>query len=279
MKIVLAGTPNFSVETFEEIIKHFQVILIICQPDKHIGRKKILTPPATKLLANKYDIPVLQPNKIKDISEELSNLDFDIFLTMAYGQIIPESILKLAKLGSYNVHGSLLPKYRGAAPIQYAIMNNEKETGITFMEMVKQMDAGDIIFQSSFAIEEDDNADIVFEKMSKLSANCIVKWLNKIKNNQFKKIKQDEKNVSFCPKILPSEEKIELDSMETTLNKIRALSSSPGAYIIDPTTNKRIKIFKASKTFVKNAIKIPCSNGILYGIIYQIEGKNKVFLK
>ena len=121
MKIVLAGTPNFSVETFETIIKAFDVVALIAQPDRKIGRKQILTPPPTVELARKYNIKTYQPEKIADLYQELTTLKFDIFLTMAYGQIIPQNILSLAKIGSFNIHASLLPKYRGAAPIQYAI--------------------------------------------------------------------------------------------------------------------------------------------------------------
>lgn len=279
MKIILAGTPFFSIPTFEKIINNFEVVAIISQPDRPIGRKKVITSTPAKLLAQKYKIKLFQPNNINDIFTELSNLKFDVLLTMAYGQIIPDDILKLSRIGSFNIHASLLPKYRGASPIQYAILNGEKETGITFMEMTNKMDAGDIIFQSKLTINDDDNADLIFKKLSELAEENIINWLNDVKNNKFKKIKQNEDLVSFAPKIQPLEEKLFYDTVEKTWNKIRALSSNPGAYFLDPNNlNRRVKIFKASKTPIKNAVVIKCKDGFLYGTVYQIEGRNKISL-
>lgn len=279
MKIVLAGTPSFSVLTFEKIIQNFNVVAIISQPNKPIGRHKILSFTSTSLLANKYKIKLFQPEKIIDIEKQLKDLDFDVMITMAYGQIIPEQILKIAKIGSFNIHASLLPKYRGAAPIQFSLLNGDKETGITFMEMDKKMDAGDIIFQSSIPINDDDNADSLMQKLSLLAQEKIVGWLEKIELNNFQRSKQNENDVTFAPKIQPHQEKLMFDTVEKTYNKIRALSYKPGAYILDPNRmNKRVKIFKASKEFIKNAIEIKCTDGILYGFEYQIEGKNKVSL-
>ena len=223
MKIILAGTPNFSVETFENIIQSFEVIGLIAQPDRIVGRKQILTSPPTLELAQKYNIKIYQPEKILDIYQELSNLEFDIFLTMAYGQIIPENILLLAKIGSFNIHASLLPKYRGAAPIQYAICKGDKKTGITLIEMISKMDAGDILFQKEIDILPSDNYDSLLIKLSSLAAQNIIEWLNLIKNNKFKKISQEESLVSFAPKISKEDELLELDTIDNTINKINSL--------------------------------------------------------
>ncbi|MBD5423149.1 MAG: methionyl-tRNA formyltransferase [Mycoplasma sp.] len=277
MKILLAGTPNFSVETFKKIIENFNVVGLISQPSRPVGRKLIITDPPTITLAKQFNIKTFQPTKIDEIYEELKQMDFDILITMAYGQIIPLKILQLSKIGSYNIHASLLPKYRGAAPIQYAIANGDKESGITFMEMVQKMDAGDILFQEKINIEND-CYDSLLLKMSRISSNNIVNWIKAIKNSNFTKIKQDENLVSFSPKISKEDEKIQSGTMDDTINKIRSLSSIPGAYLFDTTLNKRIKIFKAIKSPVKNAIPIKCSDGFVYGIEYQIEGNKKVVL-
>lgn len=279
MKILLAGTPNFSVSTFTKIIENFEVVGLIAQPNKPVGRKQILTEPSTVILGKHHKLKIFQPERINDIFEELKTLDFDVLITMAYGQIIPENILKLAKKGSYNIHGSLLPKYRGAAPIQYALNNGDIETGITFMEMVTKMDAGDILFQEKIKIESDDNLDSMLEKLSTLSSKYIVDWLNKIANNDFQKKPQEESLVTFAPKITKNDEQIVFDTMDRTINKIRSLSSTPGAYIILNSNNQRMKIFKATKQVIKNAPEIKCSDGFIYAIEYQLAGKRKVFLK
>lgn len=174
MKIILAGTPEFSLKTFETIINHFDVIAIICQPDRKVGRKQILTSPPVALLAKKYQIPLYQPQKILEILPILEKLDFDLFITMAYGQIIPEVILNLAKKLPLNLHGSLLPQYRGAAPVQRAIWDGQTKTGMTLMKMDKTLDSGQIIFQAPVNIDESDTTDDLLNKLSDLSANQIV---------------------------------------------------------------------------------------------------------
>ena len=279
MKIILAGTPEFSIKTFETIINNFDVITIISQPDRKIGRKQILTSPPVAQLAKKYQIPLYQPQKILELLPVLEKLDFDLFITMAYGQIIPEVILNLAKKLPLNLHASLLPQYRGAAPVQRAIWDGQTQTGMTLMKMAKTLDSGQIIFQAPVAIDESDTTDDLLNKLSDLSANHIVKWLNEIKNNKHQMIDQDLSKVTYAAKILPADEKIELDTIEKTMRKIHALSSNPGAYWIDPKRNKRIKIFRVSKTFVANAIEINCIEGKLYATSFQIEGKSKVTLK
>ena len=284
MKILLAGTPDLSIPTFEKIIQNFEVVALITQPDKPVGRKKIITPPPAYFLAKKYNIKIFQPEKISNIYEQLKQIDFDIFLTMAYGQIIPQKILDLSKIGSFNIHASLLPKYRGASPIQYCLINGELETGITLMEMIEKMDAGDILFQTKLKIEENDNFDSLLEKISLITSQNIVDWLLKIKQNDFKKIKQNELEVTFAPKITKDDEILKLDTIEKTLNKIRGLSSNPGAYLILNTNQeqyknlngKRVKIYKAQKIFLKNALEIKCSDGIVYASKFQFEGKNKI---
>lgn len=275
-KILLAGTPSFAVPTFAKIIKNFNVIAIISQPSKPVGRKQIISDPPVVELAKKHHILVFQPQKISEIISQIQTMEFDFFITMAYGQIIPMSILNCAKYGSYNIHASLLPLYRGAAPIQYALLNGDQKTGITFMEMAQKMDSGNIIFQEEVTIYPEDNYDSLLERLSQVSQNNILQWIENIQKQQYKPKIQDESLVIFSPKITKEDEKIIFGTKRNTLNKIRALSSKPGAYILDPISQKRIKIFKATEFEIKNAIKITCSDGFLYGTEYQIEGKKKV---
>ncbi|MCU4706723.1 methionyl-tRNA formyltransferase [Mycoplasma sp. CSL7503-lung] len=278
MKIVLAGTPNFSVPIFEKIINNFNVVAIVSQPDKPNKRGNLVTPTPTKLLANKYNIKLFQPIKIKDIEQDLKSLDYDVFLTCAFGQYIPESILKIAKLGSINIHGSLLPKYRGAAPIQYSLLNGDKETGISLIYMSKIMDAGDIIFKAKIDISELDTSDTLFEKISLLAQEQIVDWLVKFEKNDFVAEKQDDNLVILSPKLL--KEDAHLDSSltaEDAFNKIRSFSSNPGAYIL--INGRRVKIFYAHKSKKhNNSLILKFKNGNLYATDYQFESKKRVNL-
>ncbi|MGV2392546.1 UNVERIFIED_CONTAM: methionyl-tRNA formyltransferase [Campylobacter lari] len=175
MKILLAGTPEFAVPIFEEVIKHFDVVGIVSQPDRPSvrGRKIVKTP--TKLLAEKYGIKCYQPEKIGQIKEELKTLNYDYMITAAFGQFIPDSVLEIAKKMNLNIHGSLLPKYRGAAPIQYSLLNNDAKTGISFMEMVHKMDAGDVYATVEYNILKTDTSKKLFKKLSNLAAQNIVK--------------------------------------------------------------------------------------------------------
>ena len=144
-RIIFMGTPEISSKVLEGLISNgYNVVAVIAQPDREVGRKKVLEPVPTKVVSKKYNIPVYQPVKIRKEYEFVRELNPDVIVTLAYGQIVPQGLLDIPKQGCINLHGSLLPKYRGAAPIQYALINNEKETGMTLMEMTKEMDAGGI---------------------------------------------------------------------------------------------------------------------------------------
>ncbi|MFV8476246.1 methionyl-tRNA formyltransferase [Mycoplasma sp. BRA290] len=275
IKIVLAGTPQFAVPVFEEVIKNFEVVALISQPDRPANRGYKLEATPTKLLALKYNIPVFQPNKISEIYDQLAEMDFDIFLTCAFGQIIPEKVLALPNLAALNVHGSLLPKYRGATPIQYALWNGDDVTGITLMYMVKAMDAGDMIVKASLDILPTDTSDTLFDKLSALAASNIVTWLTNFAQGKYKPEAQDPLLVSLSPKL--NKEDAYLDpslSMEEAFNRIRAFSSNPGCYYL--INDKRVKIYYASKQKVANAIKLDFANGSLWATDYQFETKKRV---
>ncbi|WP_370629446.1 methionyl-tRNA formyltransferase [Mycoplasma sp. Ms02] len=275
IKILLAGTPEFSVPVFEEVIQNFEVVGIVSQPDRPSNRGYKTTPTPVKLLAQKYEIPLYQPNKIGEIYEELSFLEFDYLLTCAFGQYIPTKVLDLPKIASINVHGSLLPKYRGAAPIQYSLYNGDKETGITLIYMTKEMDAGDMIASAKIPILEEDTSDSLFIKMSHLAKENIVGWIKNHYDNIRNDQKQDSTQVVLSPKLLKEDALIkDTDSKEHNFNKIRAFSSNPGAYTF--VNGKRLKVFYAKKELVKNAPIIQCSDGSLYATDYQFESKKRV---
>ncbi|MEA4115346.1 methionyl-tRNA formyltransferase [Mycoplasma sp. 744] len=278
IKILLAGTPEFAVPIFEELIKNFNVVAIVSQPDRLINRHGENEETPTKKLAKKYNIKCFQPEKISQIKEELEKLDYDYLITAAFGQYIPTNILNIAKKLNLNVHGSLLPKYRGAAPIQYSLLNGDKETGISLMEMIKEMDAGDIFATLTYKIDELDTSDTLFTKLSKLTANKIVEWVKDLDNNKFTRIKQDDSLVTLSPKLNKKDGELKLTySREKALNIIKAFSSNPGAYIF--IDNKRVKIFNAVlNTKIKNAWSIEFTDGPLYIIDYQFESKKRVIL-
>ncbi|MBN3534596.1 methionyl-tRNA formyltransferase [Mycoplasma procyoni] len=276
IKIVLAGTPEFSVPIFEEIINNFDVVAIVSQPDRPANRGYKLEPTPTKLLAQKYNIQLFQPEKISQIYDQLAQLNFDFFVSAAFGQWVPEKVLKLAKKASVNVHGSLLPKYRGASPIQYTLLNGDSEAGITLIYMTKEMDAGDMIAKASILVKEEDTSLELFKNLSELAKNNIVSWLSDLYNDKLVAQKQDESLVSLSPKISKEFAQIfKEDKLIETYRKIKALNDNPGCFMFD-SNNKRIKIFRASLQPLKNALKIELSDGILYAYEYQFEGKKKV---
>ncbi|UUD35799.1 methionyl-tRNA formyltransferase [Mycoplasmopsis citelli] len=278
IKIVLAGTPQFSVPIFEQVIKNFHVVAIVSQPDKPANRGYKLEPTPVKLLAQKYNIPLFQPEKIAQIYDQLAEMDYDIFLSCAFGQFVPTKVLNLAKKASLNIHGSLLPKYRGAAPIQHAIWNGEVETGLNLIYMINKMDAGNILKEVKIEILQTDTSDIMFDKLSSLGQKYIVSWINEFISGNFNEIIQDEEKVTLAPKL--NKEDAFLDAsltIEQAFNKIRAFSSNPGAYLF--VDNRRLKVFYATKTSHPNAIKLPFSNGFLYAIDYQYESKKRVTFK
>ena len=254
LKVVFMGTPTFSVPILESLIETTNVILVVSQPDREKDRKGNLLATPTKVLANSYGIEVFQPTKIKEEYQKIIDLNPDIIITCAYGQIIPEVILNCPKYGCINVHGSLLPKYRGGAPIHHAIIDGEKETGITIMYMDKAMDAGDIISSKSIPILDTDNLDSLYEKMSYLGRDLLIETLPSIIEGSTKRIKQDETKVTFGLNVTKEEEKISFEKPSKSIfNQIRGLSTIPGAYAI--LDDKRLKVYQSTITDIKSKNK------------------------
>lgn len=243
MKIVFMGTPEFAVNVLQALIdSEYQVVGVVTQPDRLVGRKRILTPPPIKQLALKHNIPVFQPEKIKEDYETVIKWNPDIIITCAYGQIIPKVLLDYPPFNAINVHASLLPKYRGGAPIHQAIIDGEEKTGITIMYMSEKMDEGDIISQAEISIEKDDNVGTMHDKLSILGAKLLIETLPSIFNRTNKRIKQDHNKATYAYNIKPEDEVINWDKTSTEIyNHIRGLNPWPGAYTT--LDNKRIKIY------------------------------------
>ena len=286
-RIVFMGTPTFAVPVLKSLIENYNVVLVVSQPDREKDRKGNILITPTKEVAIENNIPVYQPLKIKEEYQTILDYKPDIIITCAYGQIIPDIILDYPKYGCINVHGSLLPKLRGGAPIHHAIINGDKETGITIMYMASKMDAGDIISWRSIKIEENDNLDYIYNKMSVLGSKLLIDTLPSIFNKTNSRIKQDESLVTFGFNIRKEEEKIDFDKSSTDIhNRIRGLSSIPGAYAI--LDNKRVKIYesfiidkvsdKEPGTIIdinKNGMFVATKDNIIKITDLKIEGKKR----
>ena len=241
------GTPSFAVPILESLIKEYNVVMVVCQPDREKDRKGNIMYPPCKELALQNNIDVFQPHKIRDEYQKVLDMNPDIIITAAYGQIIPDVILDYPKYGCINVHGSLLPKLRGGAPIHHAIINGDKETGVTIMYMDKKMDAGDMISQRSTKIEDNTILDDLYNEISLLGRDLLMETLPSILDETNGRIKQNEDEVTFCFNITKEEEKIDFNNnVKDIHNRIRGLSSVPGAYAI--INGKRMKIYLSEKT-------------------------------
>lgn len=248
-KIVFMGTPDFSVPVLTMLHEEgHEILAVVTQPDRPVGRKRVLTPPPVKEEAIRLGLPVLQPEKLRASEElgELIRMNPDLIVTAAYGQILPKDLLDVPRLGCINVHASLLPKYRGGAPIHQAVIDGEPETGVTIMYMVEKLDAGDIISQITVPITDEDNTGILFEKLSIAGTELLKETLPSIKDGLNDRIPQDEKLVSFAGNITREQEKIDWTKSGTAIfNQIRGLYPWPGAYSVFQGEN--VKIWTAVK--------------------------------
>ncbi len=233
-KIIFMGTPGFSVPILEGLVAEgYDVIRVVTQPDRPVGRKKILTPPPVKEAAVKLNIPVLQPEKISgsDEMQEIIDLAPDLIVTAAFGQFLPEKLLEAPKHGAINVHASLLPKYRGGAPVHYSIINGDSETGVSIMNMVKKMDAGDILLQQAIPIEKTDDVGSMFDKLSLLGKEMLLNMLPNFLTGNVTAVPQDEKKVTYSPNITREEEQIDWHKTSHLIDcQVRGMRPWPVAY-------------------------------------------------
>ncbi len=291
LKVIFMGTPDFAVPILQKLVENTNVVLVITQPDKCVGRKQILTPTPVKVESEKNHIPVFQPSKIKEEYASVLNTEADIIITCAYGQIIPKCILDYPRLGCINVHASLLPKYRGGAPIHHCLINGDKETGVTIMYMDEKMDSGDIISQIVYKIEKEDNVGTLHDKLSVLGADLLIDTLPSIMNGTNERIKQDEEKVTFSYIIKREDECLDFSKAGVEIiNKIRGLYPWPLANF--KLNTNEIKVLEASflpknnnkETGLlieidKNHLGITCKDGIIYLEKIKPFGKKEMAIK
>lgn len=281
--VVFMGTPDFSVPVLEMLIKNTNVLMVVTQPDKEVGRKKEIVFSPVKKVAVDNNIPVFQPIRIRNDYDILKDLDIDLIVTCAYGQILPKEILEMPKCGCVNVHASLLPKYRGSAPIQWALFNGEDKTGVTIMYMDEGMDTGDMIFKEEIPIEKADNVGSLHDKLSVLGRDALEKMLPSIFEKSAKREKQGD-NYTLAPMIKRSDERLNFHTNgECIINRIRGLNPWPLANIV--INNQEIKILEAEykckkvskvgivSEITKDTLGITCEDGIIYLKTIKPSGK------
>ncbi len=290
IRVVFMGTPDFAVPVLEKLIEHTNVVLVVSQPDRMVGRKHEIKPTPIKEMAIKHNIPVFQPEKIKENYEQVRSAKPDLLITCAYGQIIPEEVLQLPRIGAFNVHASLLPKYRGGAPIHHCLINGDEKTGVTIMYMEKKMDAGDIVSQVEYQITKEDNVGTLHEILSQMGAKLLIETLPSIIEGTNLRTKQDESKVTFAYNIKREEEHLDLkDTGKNIINKIRGLNPWPMANIL--VNDEEYKILEAYfeeknnitpstvRELRKDAIGIDVLDGTIYLTKIKPFGKRIMSVK
>ncbi|MEK7203335.1 MAG: methionyl-tRNA formyltransferase [Patescibacteria group bacterium] len=290
IKVIFIGTPDFGIPTIKALAQdeRFEIIAVITQPDMPAGRQQIITPSPIKNIAQKYGWLILQPKKIKEITKQIKNLQPDIIIVIAYSQIIPEEILAIPKYGCINLHGSLLPKYRGAAVIQAAILNNEKETGLTIIKMDSKLDTGPILAQTTMPIDANDTYGSLYDKLANLAPDFFISTLIKYIYGKITPQKQDEAMASYVNQITKSDGLIDWNKKASEIkNLVNAMSPWPSAWTwwngkqlkIISVQNKPIEIntYKPGKTFIYNrGLSIQCGQDALIINKLQLEGKKEL---
>lgn len=275
-KVVFMGTPAFSVPILEGLVAAgYEVLAVVTQPDRPVGRKRTITQTPVKEAALRLNLPVLQPEKINQSSEmaEIIAMAPDLMITAAFGQFLPEKLLQAAKIAALNVHASLLPKYRGGAPVHYAIMAGDKETGVTIMEMIKKMDAGGIYAQKTIPITDQDDVGVLFEELSLLGKELLLETLPEIIAGKLQATPQDEALVTFSPNITREQEAIDWQKTAQEIDwQVRGMRPWPVAFTTYQGTRWKIlsvkplaeTTTKAPGTIIertKETLKIACGQG------------------
>ena len=297
-RIVFMGTASFSLAVLKMLIEEgYNIVGVVTQPDRYVGRKKVLTMPDVKVEDLKYDIPVIQPARIKEDYQAVADLKPDLIITAAYGQIVPQAVLNIPRLGCINVHASLLPLYRGGAPVHQAIIDGQEKTGVTIMYMVKKMDAGDMIAQKEIPILEEDTVGILYDRLSDLGAKLLKETLPDILKGTNQRIPQDENLVTYAPTLSREDERLDWNmSARQVYNKVRGTNPWPGSY----TTyqGKTVKIWAGQVHQCENAMKhhahqdngtivkifkdaigVKVNDGVYLITELQLEGKKRMSVK
>ena len=287
MRIVFMGTPDFAVPCLESLIEAgHEIAAVFTQPDKPVGRKQTLTPPDVKVCAHRHGLTVYQPSTLRDDTalNLIRELSPEVIVVAAYGKILPKAILDLPLFGCINVHGSLLPKYRGAAPIQWSVINGDPETGVTIMQMGEGLDTGDILYEKAIPIAIDDTAESMFEKLSALGAEMIVEALERLKNGELTSTVQDESLATYAPMLNKDLSLIDWSQPAMTVhNLIRGLYSWPIAHTF--LNGKKLRIMRTSPYDASgepgtviglSPLTVACSDGSVIIHELQLEGKKRM---
>ena len=293
MRLIFMGTPEYAAQSLEAIIQAgHEVLLAVTQPDKAKGRSGELMPPPVKTCALKHNVPVFQPERVKrpEAVEELKKYDAEVFVVAAFGQILSQEILDLPKYGCINVHASLLPKYRGASPIQRVILDGEDVTGITIMQMDAGIDTGDVLWQKEIPIEPEDDFETLSDKLSELGGVAIVEALTLLKEGKLSPKKQDDALSCYAPLISKEMGRIDFSKSAACIDRqIRSMTPWPSAFT--RWNGKQLKIWKAIPEEIslkkdavpgevvevtKDAIAVATGEGILCIHELQLEGKKRM---
>ena len=288
-KVIFMGTPDFAVPILETLIKLTDVVAVVTQPDKFVGRNHEIKYSPIKEVALKNNIKVLQPNKIRIEKEDILNIDADLVVTCAYGQILPEEILNHPKIAAINVHASLLPYLRGGAPIHHAIIDGHDKTGVTIMYMDKEMDSGDIISTSETIISDTDNVGTLHDRLSIMGAKLLEETLPSIISGTNNREKQDPSKVTFAKIIKREDEHIDFNKDgKSIINLIRGLNPWPLANaiingeeykIIEASFEAKVDVTPNEVIFENNKMGITCADGIIYLEKIKPFGKKVMLIK
>ncbi len=292
MKIIFMGTPDFSVGTLEALIQAgHEITLVVSQPDKPKGRGHELAPTPVKLVAQRHGLKVFQPKKLRDPEtiKVLEETPADVIVVIAFGQIVPAAVLHMKKYGCINVHGSLLPKYRGAAPIQWAVIDGEKESGVTIMQMDEGLDTGDMLLKKAVPLEDKETSGSLFDKLAELGASACVEALEKLEKGELKPEKQGESPTEYARMLTKDMGELDFTKSAAELERlIRGLNPWPSAYT--KLGDKVLKIWAAEvcgrkddkaacgeiTEVAKDAFTVACGEGALRVTELQLQGKKRM---
>lgn len=288
MNIVFMGTPDFASVSLEKLIEdgRHTVKAVYTQPDKPVGRKRILTPPDVKVCAQKYNIPVYQPVTLKDedVASGIKAFEPDVIVVIAYGKLLPKAVLDIPKYGCINIHGSLLPKYRGAAPIQRSVIDGERETGVTSMLMDTGLDTGDMLVSKSVKILPNETSGELFDRLALLGAEVLLDTLDKLADGTAVRTKQDDSLSTYAAMLSKDECTIDWNlPAESVHNKVRGMNPWPIA--VTTWGGKKLKIYRTvlrsesgtpSSVLSTNPPIVACGSGSVELLEVQLEGKNRM---
>jgi len=296
IKTIFMGTPDFALPSLQTLFENedFEIVAVVTQEDKKIGRKQELTAPPIKQLAQKHNLPVFQPQKIKknpDFQKLMEDLKPDLMVVVAYGQILSQKILDIPKFGAVNVHASLLPNYRGASPIEAALLKGDKETGVTIMKMEEKLDAGPILNITKLPIDPNDNAESLTVKLGLLGGKILPYVLRDYVDGEIQPIPQTESRATFCHKIDKEDGLIDLQTLTAVeiRNRLRAYTPWPSIFLM--VEGKRLKFLEldidqslklapgAVKELSKNSVAIGTKDGSIIPQTLQLEGKKPMTIQ